>query len=59
MECVGRAPAMRSRVRQGPEDLEELDERAGPAVRHHERQGVRLGGAGVQEVNVEVVDRAW
>jgi hypothetical protein len=56
MEGVRRAPAMGCRVCEGPEHFEELDDRPGPAVRHHEWEGAGLGGASVEKVNVEIVD---
>src|SRR3954468_177365 len=39
------------------ECAEVLDDRAGPAVREHEGEGVRLRRTGVQEVDPETVDR--
>src|SRR5262245_970171 len=46
------ATTMRRRIRQGINDLEELDHRAWPSVRNDDRQRVRMTRSDVQEVNV-------
>ena len=56
MERVRRVAAVRARVGQRADDVEELDDRARPAVREQQRQRVRLGRAHVQEVDVLPVD---
>ena len=56
VERVGRVAAVRPRVAERAGDVEELEDRAGPAVGHDQRQGVRLGGADVEEVDVLAVD---
>ena len=56
VERVGRVAAVRPRVGERSGDVEELEDRAGPAVGHDQRQGVRLGGAEVEEVDVLAVD---
>jgi len=43
VEAVGRVAAVRGRVREGTDDLLELDDRAGPAVGEDQRRGVGLG----------------
>jgi hypothetical protein len=50
----GSAP--RARVGEQRRDLQELDHRSRPAMRHHERHRVRLGRAQVEEMDVEPVD---
>jgi hypothetical protein len=42
VERVLGAPAVRGRVGERADDLEQLDDRAGPAVRHDQRQRVRV-----------------
>ena len=56
MERVGGVAAVGDRIGQGAEHVEELDDRAGPAVGDDERHRVGFGRAGVDEVDVEVVD---
>jgi hypothetical protein len=57
IERVGRGAPGRSRVGKRRDDVEELDDRPGPPVDQHERRGVGLGRAHVQEVQVLPVDR--
>jgi hypothetical protein len=52
VEGVGRI----GRVGERPENVEELDDRPRPAVAEHERQGVRVPRAGVDEVDALPVD---
>ena len=47
---------MRRGIRERTDGLEQLEHGAGPAMRHDQRQGVRVTGADVDEVNVESVD---
>ena len=47
---------MGRRIGQGPDDLQEFDHRAGPAVGGDERQRVGMGRAHVDEVDSEAVD---
>ena len=47
---------MSSRVGQRLDDLQLLDDRAGPAVRDNQRQRVLMLGTDVQEVNVDAID---
>ena len=56
MERVFGAAAMRCRIGERPDHLHDLEDRAGPAVRHDHRQGVRVAGTDVDELNVEPVD---
>ena len=44
---------MAYRIRQWPDDVEELDDRSGPTMRQDQRQRRRLGGTDVQEVDAE------
>ena len=48
--------AVGGRIRQGIDDLELLDDRAGPPVRDDQRQRVLVLGADMDEVNVQPVD---
>ena len=48
--------AVRGRVGQRPDGLEQLDDRAGPAVRHDQRQRIRVRRLHVDEVHVLTVD---
>jgi hypothetical protein len=56
IEGVRRAAAVGGRIGERPDDLRLLDDRAGPAVGDDQRQGVGMGGADVEEVEVEAVD---
>ena len=56
MEGVGGIAAVRGGVGERPDDLQELDDGAGPAVGQQERAGVRLGRADVQKVDADAVD---
>ena len=56
VEGVFRASAVRRGIGERADGLEQLDHRAGPAVRDDQRQGVRMPRAHVDEVNVEAVD---
>jgi hypothetical protein len=56
VERVGGSPAVRRRVGQWPDDFEKLDDRAWPAVRDDERQGIGVLRADVEEVDAETVD---
>jgi len=56
MERVRLAGAVRGRIGEGPDDLQLLDDRAGPAVGDDEREGVGMLGADVEEMDVEAVD---
>ena len=56
MERVGRVAAVRPRVGQRADHVEELDERARPAVDEQQRGRVRLGRPDVQEVDRLAVD---
>lgn len=51
MERVGRVAAVAARVGERADDVEHLDDGAGPAVGDDERQRVRLGRADVQGVD--------
>ena len=50
------SPPWAAGIGERTEHVEELDHRARPAVREHEREGVGLGGAHVQRVDAEPVD---
>ena len=56
MEGVGRIPAVHSRIREGLDDLVELDHGTRPAVGDQQRHRVGILTAQVDEVDVEAVD---
>ena len=56
MERVRRAPAVRGGIGERLDDLQLLDDRAGPPVRDDQRQRVLVLGADVDEMNVQPVD---
>ena len=56
VESVRRGPAMRRGIGQRIDDLQLLDDRAGPPVRDDDRQRVLVLRADVDEVDVEPVD---
>ncbi len=56
MEGVLCPATVSCRVRQGRDDLQQLHDRAGPAVRHQHRHGVGMRGADVRELDVQPVD---
>ena len=56
VECVLGGATVRGRVGQGTDGLEELDDRAGPAVCHDQRQRVLMPGPDVDEVDLHPVD---
>jgi hypothetical protein len=51
MEGRGGVVAVGPRVAERPDDVQELHDRAGPTVDQHQRRGVGLGRADVQEVD--------
>jgi hypothetical protein len=57
VERVGGVAAVRARVSERADDIGELYDRAGPAVRHKQRGCVRFGRPEVGEVDVRTVDR--
>jgi hypothetical protein len=56
IERVGLAAAVRGRVGERPDELQLLDDRAGPAVGDDDREGVGMLGADVEEVDVQPVE---
>ena len=56
VESVLGAAAVRGRIRERADDLELLDDRAGPAVRDDQRQRILVTGTDVDEVDVHPVD---
>ena len=56
MKRVRRARAVRRRIGQRIDDLQLLDDRAGPSVRDDERQRILVLRANVDEMNVQAVD---
>src|SRR5215203_1000625 len=56
MECVLRVPAMCGWIGERTDDLQLLDDRAGPSVVHDERQRVFVVRTNVDEMDVEPVD---
>ena len=56
VERVLGATAVRGRVRERADDLQQLDDRAGPAVRHDQRHRVLVPRLHVDEVDVHPVD---
>ncbi len=49
-------PTVRRRIRERADDLEELHDRARPAMRKDERKGIGVARAHMKEVNAETVD---
>jgi hypothetical protein len=58
MEGIGGVAAVGDRVRESPDDLDELDDRAGPAVCDDERQCLGMRRANVEEMDAEPVDHS-
>src|ERR687894_1963396 len=56
MERLRCARAMGGRIREGTDDLQLLDDRAGPAVADEERQRILVLRADVDEMDVETID---
>jgi len=56
MERVRRSRAVHGGIGERLDDLQLLDDRAGPPVRDDQRQRVLVVGADMDEVNVEPVD---
>ena len=56
MEGVLLATAVGGRIGEWTDDFEQLDDRAWPAVRHDQRQRVRVGRFHVDEVDVQPVE---
>jgi hypothetical protein len=56
VEGVGRVAPVGARVGERADDVQELHDRARPAVGHDQWQCVRLGGADVEEVDALPVD---
>jgi len=56
MESVGCTGAMCRGIGEWLDDLQLLDDRAGPPVRDDERQGIVMLRANVNEMNVEPID---
>jgi hypothetical protein len=56
VEGVLGAAAVGRRVGERLDHLQELDDRAGPAVGHEQRDGVVVGRADVRELDVQPVD---
>ena len=56
MERIRCAPAMRGGIGQRIDDLQLLDDRAGPSVRDDERQRIVMLRTDVNEMNVQPID---
>ncbi len=56
VECVLGGAAVRGRVGQRADGLQQLDDRAGPAVRHDQRQRILVPRPDVDEVDLDPVD---
>ena len=56
IEGVLRAASVRRGVGERTDDLQQLEDRARPAMRHDQRHRVRMTRANVHELNVEPVD---
>ena len=56
MKGVRRIPAISGRVGERADDLQLLDDRTRPAVRHDQRQRIRMLGADMDEVDVQPVN---
>src|SRR5918994_923732 len=50
------AAAMRGRIREWTDQVQQLEDRSGPAMGHDQRQRIRLGRPYVDEVDVHSVD---
>ena len=57
MEGVGGIATVGAGIGERPDHVEELDHRARPAVREHERESIGLGGPHVDGVDAVPVDR--
>ena len=57
IERVLRASAVRRRIGERADGIEQLEHRAGPTMRHDQRHGVRMTRAHMNEVDVHAVDR--
>ena len=58
VERVGRVAAVAGGVAQRLDDVEELDDRSGPAVREHEREGAGVRRRRVQDLDAQAVGGA-
>jgi hypothetical protein len=56
VECVPGGAAVSGWVGQRADGLQQLDDRAGPDVRHDQRQRVFVLGAHVDEVDLDLID---
>ena len=56
MKSVARIAAMRRRIDERPDALQELDHRSRPAVRENQRQRIARAGPDMQEMNLHAVD---
>jgi len=56
VECRRDGTSVRGRVDQGSDDVDELEDRARPAMREQEWHGLRIGRTHVQEVHAHTVD---
>src|SRR5260370_23531328 len=56
MEGVGCTPTMGRGIGEWIDDLQLVDHRTWPSVRHDQRQGIFMLGADVDEVDVQIVD---
>ena len=56
VECIAGGATVGSRVGQRADGLEQLDDRAGPAMRHDQRQRVLMPRPDVDEVDIHPVD---
>ena len=56
MERVGGVAAVCRRIGKRADDVQHLDDRAGPAVSDDDRQRVFVGRPDVDEVNIEAID---
>jgi hypothetical protein len=56
MEGILRPSAVGGGIRQRLDHLQQLDHRSRPAVRHDERQGIRVRRAHMDEMSVDPVD---
>ena len=56
MKGVLSVAAVSGRIGERTHDLEHLDDRPGPAVRDHQRQGILVTRPNVNEVNAKAID---
>ena len=56
MKCICCRPAVAFGLSKSLDDLQELDNGAGPPVGHHKRGRISVAGPDMQEMDLDVVD---